>query len=223
MKACFREYAKRIAFRNPYLNWLSRPRYPFNLDPDQLAFLIQSLESTRHLGGTVLEVGVARGQTTVFLNTHLRLTSDKRTYLCVDTFDGFLEKDILNEIDNRGKDDNLAYKGFAYNDANTFKKNMAALGFDNVKVLNKDANQLNEMDLGKISVALLDVDLYKPTLSALRVTFKCLEPGGVILVDDVMDDSLFDGAAQAYKEFCMEIGLSPVVLGRRTGVIKKAC
>lgn len=221
MKAIFLEYAKRIAFRIPSLNWLSRPRYPYNLDPYQLAFLIQSLEGTRYLEGAVLEVGVARGLTTVFLNTHLRRTSDKRSYLCVDTFEGFLEEDIVHEINNRGKNGNLAYKGFGYNDVHVFKKNMATLGFHNVKVVKKDANQLNEADLGKISVALLDVDLYKPTLSALRVTFKCLEPGGVILVDDVMDDSLFDGAAQAYKEFCAEVSLSPVVLGRRSGIIKK--
>lgn len=222
MKALFLEYAKRVAFRNPYLNWLSRPSYPYNLDPYQLAYLIQSLESTRHLRGAVLEVGVARGQTTVFLNTHLRLTSDKRSYLCVDTFEGFLEQDIDHEINIRGKNDNIAYKGFGYNDVHVFEKNMATLGFHNVKVLKKDANQLNEMDLGKISVALLDVDLYKPTLSALRIIFKCLEPGGVILVDDVMDGSLFEGAAQAYNEFCTEVGLFPMVLGRRSGIIEKA-
>jgi predicted O-methyltransferase YrrM len=222
MKAIVLDYAKRIAFRNPYLNWLSRPRYPYNLDPYQLAFLVQSIESTRHLSGSIVEIGVARGMTTVLLNTHLQVTSDKRNYLCVDTFEGFIEQDIAHEINRRGKKQHRAYKGFSYNDVNVFKKNMTALGFQNIKVLKKDVNDLSEGDLGPISVALIDVDLYKPTLSALRVTFKCLEPSGVILVDDVMDGSVFDGAAQAYKEFCTEAGLSPVVIGRRSGVIRKA-
>lgn len=170
----------------------------------------------------MVEVGVARGLTTVFLNTHLRRTGDRRRYLCVDTFEGFPQKDILHEMNNRGKKYDSAYKGFRYNDVHVFRKNMETLGFDNVKVLKRDADQLSQSDLGKISMALLDVDLYKPTLSALRIVFECLEPGGVIVVDDVMEDSLFDGAAQAYREFCGEASLSPVVLGRRSGIIKKA-
>jgi hypothetical protein len=48
-----------------------------------------------------------------------------------------------------------------------------------------------------------------------------LVDGGVILVDDVMDKSMWDGSYQAYMEFCEEMGLEPEIVGNKCGVIRK--
>ena len=45
--------------------------------------------------------------------------------------------------------------------------------------------------------------------------------GGVIFVDDVLDNTAYDGAYQAYMEFCNENKIQPKIIGNRCGVIYK--
>jgi hypothetical protein len=165
-------------------------------------------------------MGVARGMTTVFLNTHLDAIGDRRKYLAIDTFAGFTAEDIEFEVAHRGKTRD-AYWGFAYNDEKVFRKNMARLGFDRVEVLKLDVNCLKKEDLGSVSVAILDVDLYRPTLHALEVTYEVLEDGGYIFVDDVSQGTAYDGAGQAYLEFTERIGLQRTQIGGKCGLIRK--
>jgi predicted O-methyltransferase YrrM len=209
---------KRFAYRSRSLNWLSRPRYDYNVEPAELAFLVHAIERTSGLEGAIVEIGVARGMTTVFLNEHLAVTGDPRRYLCVDTFSGFTRRDIAYEVDRRGKRHG-AYGGFTYLDAGVFSRNLA--GYDRVAVLQKDCNELTGSDLGPVSVAFLDVDLYQPTRRALEVLYEAAQPGGVILVDDVRPGGIYDGANAAYDEFCSAMGLEPVIVGTKAGAVYK--
>ena len=68
---------------------------------------------------------------------------------------------------------------------------------------------------------LSDVDLYLPTLETLRTFYSKLSLGGSILVDDVKANSCWDGAHQAYYEFCDENSIQPKLLGRKSGLIQK--
>jgi hypothetical protein len=43
----------------------------------------------------------------------------------------------------------------------------------------------------------------------------------VILVDDVLDNCCWDGAYQAYMEFCGELNIKPTIVGNKCGVIRK--
>ena len=74
-----------------------------------------------------------------------------------------------------------------------------------------------------MKVALLDVDLYYPTKIALQKIYERLVPGGVILVDNCHQKSyVYDGAKQAYDEFCGENAITPLYFGNTSGVISKA-
>jgi hypothetical protein len=42
-----KEFAKRVAFRSPFLNWLSRPGYSCGLDPETAGNLAQLRGSLR--------------------------------------------------------------------------------------------------------------------------------------------------------------------------------
>lgn len=209
---------KRIAFRSRLLNWLSRPRYEYNVEPAELAFLVDAIDRTEHLSGAIVEIGVARGMTTVFLNEHLSAIEDTRRYLCVDTFSGFTADDIAYEVARRGKN-GAVFGGFTYLDRDVFARNIAA--YKRVLILQKDCNLLTAADLGQISVAFLDVDLYKPTKHALAVIFECLQPDGVILVDDVRPDGIYDGAHAAYMEFCEAYGIKRRLVGNKAGAVFK--
>ena len=73
--------------------------------------------------------------------------------------------------------------------------------------------------LGKL--VFIDVDLYLPTKNALNKIFRHMVKGGYILVDDVQDNRNYDGAFQAYMEFCLEKNIKPIIIGNSFGLIKK--
>ena len=50
-----------------------------------------------------------------------------------------------------------------------------------------------------------------------------LAPGGMIVVDDCNPaDSLYDGAGQAYREFCASRGIAPEIVHDNLGIIRKS-
>jgi predicted O-methyltransferase YrrM len=75
--------------------------------------------------------------------------------------------------------------------------------------------------LGKVKLAFLDVDLYLPIKKTLPKLYDALVEGGAIVVDDVLNNTTYDGAYQAYMEFCAERSIKPIVIGNRCGLIIK--
>ncbi|HEV7956293.1 MAG TPA: TylF/MycF/NovP-related O-methyltransferase [Marisediminicola sp.] len=215
-----REFLKRIAFRNEALAFLSAPSYQYNLEVAQLVFLVQELDRTTAMTGAIAEVGVARGLTTVFLTRHLDEIGDQRRYLALDTFSGFTAADVDHEVAARGKG-RADFGVFGYNDVTVFRRNMQRLGLTRVDARQGDVGLLTPADVGLVSVVLLDVDLYRPTARALPVLYECLQPGGVIMVDDVIEHTRYDGAAQAYYEFVGARGLPIEIVAGKGGIIRK--
>ena len=74
------------------------------------------------------------------------------------------------------------------------------------------ASDIKTFDLAsaapKISMCLLDVDLYQPVKVGLAKVLPLLSPGGVVVVDDMIESTTFDGARQAYRDFARETGRS---------------
>jgi hypothetical protein len=69
--------------------------------------------------------------------------------------------------------------------------------------------------------ALLDADLYLPTKRAIVTIYDALEPGGIMMVDDVTNGTVYDGAAAAYFEFCKSRNIQPRVLADKAGMLFK--
>jgi hypothetical protein len=63
--------------------------------------------------------------------------------------------------------------------------------------------------------------LYLPTKKSLPKLFDALISGGAIVCDDVLNNNVYDGAYQAYMEFCEERGFKPEFIGNKGGVIRK--
>jgi len=87
----------------PLLRPISRRAIRFGTNPDQLSWLVQAIHATRgnSPAGSIVEVGVARGMTSAFLLEHMKQTGDRRPYVCIDTFSGFLEADVDHEVKMR--------------------------------------------------------------------------------------------------------------------------
>lgn len=219
----FDQIIKKITFRTTLFNEISRPKYEFNLSPVQLCRLCKAISDTRSSNrrpGCIVEVGVARGMTTTFLLKHMELEGDRRNYYCVDTFEGFTKEDIEHEVERRGKK-KTDYGGFSYNDIRAFQKNLNKNGFENAVAVGADVNSFDFLALAPIDVLLVDVDLYRPTLSALKGSYRHLNDDAFVMVDDVVVESIYDGARDAYHEFVRMNALPAVIFGNRCGLILK--
>jgi len=211
-----RNFAMKLAFR---YTRLGAPGYPYIVEPIQLATLVSELERLKDIDGSILEVGVAWGMTTRFVCEHLVASGRcSETYHAIDTFDSFQPKDVEFEIEHRGKT-RQQVSGFAYLDFDAWKRNFRKFKF--LTAHKADCSTFDYSRVAPIKLAFLDVDLYLPTRSALQQIYAKLCDGGVILVDDVMQPSRWDGAYQAYSEFCAEIGLPFQVIGNKMGIIRK--
>lgn len=214
----FKEAAKSWAFR---YTKLGVPTYSYNIEPAQLALLVNEMDRLRDIKGNIVEIGVARGLTTRFLCQHIvneKLDSTLKLY-AVDTFSSFVQEHLDFEVKERGKT-LFDLQGFAYNDYDVWRRNFAAYPF--VTAIQGDCATLDYTQLAPIKLVLLDVDLYLPTKSALPKLFDALVHGGAILVDDVLNSSTYDGAYQAYMEFCDLRGITPRIIGNKCGFIVKA-
>ena len=195
------------------------PDYPYNVEPIQLAMLINEMERLQTIQGSIVEIGVARGMTTRFLVEHVvsKNICDQK-FFAIDTFASFTDSDTIFEIEKRGKS-KADYKAFAYNDFEVWVKNFVKFPF--VEAIKTDCSVYDYKKIAPIKLALLDVDLYLPTRNTLPKIYENLVEGGVILVDDVLDSHTWDGAYQAYFEFCSTMNIAPLVLGSKCGVIRK--
>lgn len=198
------------------------PVHQFQFNARQLCFLCKCLEDTRTVDGSIAEIGCEHGHTAVFLNSYLdALPGCERKYFALDTFSGFPEADVSFEVDNRSKDQRM-YGSFSDNQKEWFQKTIKMNGISRVEVIQTDVNDFDLRSLGRLSFVLLDVDLYRSTRKALPEIYEMLSPGGILVVDDCDPTQYFwDGAAQAYREFTESISVTPRVMYKKLGVIRK--
>jgi SAM-dependent methyltransferase len=208
---------KKIAFR--HTNWF-KPKYPYNTEPIQLATLVYEMERLRDIPGAIIEIGVARGLTTRFLCEHMVKSKIADTaYYALDTFQSFIKEDVEFEVEHRNKKRSELQGNFGYNDFNTWKNNFSEFPF--VKAIQADCSTFDYASIAPFKLVFLDVDLYIPVQKALPKIYELLSPGGIILVDDVQNLSIYDGAYQSYMEFCAQENIAPNVVGNKCGIIRK--
>ena len=193
-------------------------RYNYNFTPEQLAFLVQCLNETRDVSGDVFEVGCARGHTTCFLNRHLQSSGIAKDYYCIDTFGGFTAEDVAFEITQRGKK-RSDFTAFRSNSLKWFEYTLKQNGCRRTFCVRTDVQ--NFEFCRPISFCLLDVDLYRPTISALRRIWPMLSPGGIIVIDDCKQGNQWDGAMQAYSEFTETEKIPPRFLLDKLGLLQR--
>jgi len=218
MKKIIHEIIKKYVFK---FSKILDPRYPYLLEPIQLAFLVNFLEQHRDLKGALLEVGVDKGMTTRFLCEHVIKSKIDIKYFVIDTFSSFTDADINYEVENRGKVRNDPnFKNFTYNNYDTWVSKFKDISF--LSAIKCDCSEFNYQNLGPLKLVLLDVDLYLPTLRALEKIYKQLEVGGCIMVDNVsMDCSIYNGACEAYYTFCNENNIPVNLIGGNSGLVYK--
>jgi len=181
--------------------------------------LVSCLTRTHGMSGPILEIGCAAGHTTVFLNKHLDDLADPRKYICIDTFTGFTEQDIIVE-DGRGKDPGLYQNLFRSYRKSWFDQTMINNGVSRVASFQADVNSFDFSPLDDISFCLIDVDLTRPVLRSLEEVVPRMAPGGIVVVDDCSANDKFDGALSGYLEFVGEHGFPVDIREGKLGMIE---
>jgi SAM-dependent methyltransferase len=209
-----------LMFNSPFRKYVF-PKYPYNFTPQQLCFLCECIEQTRYVEGNIAEIGCFTGWTTIFLNKYMAAANIPKKYFAIDTFSGFVDKDIDFEISFRNKKKEL-YGGFQANRQKWFDGTMKQNNISTVSTIKTDVNNFDLTTLGPLSFVLLDVDLYRPMKKAIPELYRVLTPGGIIVLDDCdPEDMKWDGSDQAYKEFVKENNLKPEIIHGRLGILRK--
>ena len=216
--------ARTILYHSPFRPFaLYKYRYAFS--PAQYCWLIALLDEALQVEGHIIEVGCYRGYTTVFLNKHLDEVAPERTYYAVDTFSGFTKDAVKHEIKKRDKKrDKKAFKKFTVNSVEWFKQTLRLNHILRVEAIDAKAEALNALLplTDPVCFALVDVDLYLPTLKSLNALKKRMASGGIIIVDDCQENHAYDGSRQALEEFCAEHNLHYEIVAGKLGVIRFA-
>lgn len=151
----------------------------------------------RKLNGCVAEVGVYRGEFAKFIS---QAFPEKKLYL-FDTFEGFDEKDVKVETDNKLSLGNQDFSQTSIDEVlakMTIKENCIVK-----KGYFPDSLDGLEEEFCFVS---LDADLYKPILDGLAYFYPRLQKGGYIFVHDY-NNELYPGAQLAVREYCQEFNI----------------
>ena len=195
-------------------------RYPYMFTPQQLHFLTDCLVETRNVTGCVVEAGCAFGATTVYLSRFMAAEEIERDYVVIDTFAGFVPDQVDHEIAVRGKRQEIR-SIFAENSKAWFDRAMAVEGVPRLRSCAADVTRFDFASVGPIAFCLLDVDLYLPIRDALPKIHDRLASGGMIVIDDCAPGGDWDGALQAYQEYCAARGIAPEIHCDKLGVLRK--
>lgn len=220
MRYYFQALAKCLSYRTGVLRQTFFNVYPYMFTPNQLMFLAETYRSARDIPGCCLEVGCAYGATTVFLKKLMAEEGVQKDYIAMDTFSGFVPEQADFEIKSRRKRPGLK-KEFSLNKREWFEVSLRMAGAGDVRALIADAAKFDYASLGPIAFCLLDVDLYIPTREALPKIYKQLSPGGVMIIDDCKPGGDWDGALQAYQEYCADRKIPVDIHCDKLGVLRK--
>jgi predicted O-methyltransferase YrrM len=217
-RALFIRLAKSLYFHTPLWRHYP-PAVKFDMTARQLDFITRALASIK-ADGAAVEIGVGGGGTSVTICRFMRDRAIKRQFYAIDTFAGFTKEDAEYEREKRGKRD--PYLAYRTNSQDWYAKTLIANGIDDAYIIRSDAKQVDYSQFAPLAFCLVDVDLYQPVAFVLPPLYAALAPGGVIIVDDCAEEeSLYDGAGEAYREFCGKIGIAPELAEDKLGVIRK--
>jgi O-methyltransferase len=176
---------------------------PFGLAPERLAIYLNCLLEKSHVPGDVAEIGCNIAGTAVIASKIVERFSPQKSYICYDTFQGFVDDQF--DVDLTAGTPGSLRKYFSANSEKLAKRILRLHGRNDVVLVKGDATKLTTQQLrDKYSVILLDVDLSEPTYKILELFYPRLSSGGVILIDDCIEGNDDWKAIIGYRRFCAE-------------------
>ena len=220
IKSLLLAFLKGFSYRTGLLRERFFGVYPYMFTPNQLMFIAETCRAARNVGGCCLEVGCAFGATTVFLKKLMAEEAIEKDYIALDTFSGFVPEHVAFEVTKRQKSPGIS-QVFHRNSREWYETTLRVDHVTGVRAIQGDAAKFDYATLGPIAFCLLDVDLYIPVRDALPKIYRELAPGGVIVVDDCSPGGNWDGALQAYQEYCAAEKIPVDIRCGKLGLVRK--
>jgi hypothetical protein len=129
--------------------------------------------------------------------TSAPFSTGRRTVYCLDAFNGFTKEDTTfgeTPRESPKKSRRLPQQQLEVAGAHLAPKPLQTHLCVKAEVENYEFRR-------PIAFCLIDVALYRPTVTALHKVWNCLSPGGLAVVSNCKPGNCFDGAMQAYDEF----------------------
>ena len=171
--------------------------------PGDFVNLIQFIERTRHLSGSILEIGTYMGSSAGVMLRYLSGAGIKKRLDLIDVFDGFNYADALTSSDAH-------WAGTHTTDGmEPVASRLLQSRFPDAPKPDFKLHRLNIVtdDLpssiveGGLCLVNLDVDLYEAVQAGIEKVHHHLVPGGVLVVEDAGHTPLLTGARVALSEF----------------------
>jgi hypothetical protein len=164
----------------------------------------------RQVPGDLIEAGVWRGGTSIFMKAVLEMEgAGERRVWVADSFEGLPQVDpVLHPKEARamaGKTIQQDYRNFAAS-LDEVKRNFNAYGLLDARVHFVQGwfkDTLHDVPAPQFAIVRLDGDLYDSTLDALAALYPRLSPGGYLIIDDYADD-LWTECRRAVDEYRRE-------------------
>jgi hypothetical protein len=154
------------------------------------------------IGGNCAECGVFRGEFSEYINKYFK----GRSLHLFDTFEGFDSKDINFERSLNSE----RFKGGLHFGGDSTRAELVLNRMPHPENIIMHKGYFPDTASGlsdRFCFVNLDMDLYKPTLDALRVFWPLMEPGGIILMHDYMPEiNVWPGIKKSVREFEEELG-----------------
>jgi hypothetical protein len=168
--------------------------------------------------GDVAEIGCDRGGVSIYANRALKVSGWKGTYICYDTFGGFVKEQFDADKD-AGTNENRRFD-FAANSEALVRKIFEFHDSSDIRTVAGDIAKAGpEKFSDRYIAALIDVDLSIPTYEGLKKIYPRLAEGGIICVDDCEEGDNWKARA-GFQRFVSEVGL-PEKYDHGFGIITK--
>jgi O-methyltransferase len=156
--------------------------------------LISNEVNNKNIKGNVAELGVYKGKFARYINQYF----PQRTLYLFDTFEGFDNRDIVSENQNRFSSGQQDFSNTSVSAV------LALMPFPQkcVPVRGFFPESAKDIDDSFVFVS-LDADLYEPIYNGLRFFYPKLVAGGYIFIHDFNNDN-YKGARKAVEQFCAE-------------------
>jgi hypothetical protein len=161
--------------------------------------IMQALDMTKHLNGKFVEIGCFNGSSSCMTLNYIKRKQYNIDCYFIDVFDGFVYKEAKDSPDTLWKDTHCTHGYDVVTDR--LKKYESELLTVNVIKSNIITDDL-PIDIDRIRVANLDVDMYEAVLHGLIKLAPKMMSGGILIVEDPGHTPALIGAKLALEEFC---------------------
>lgn len=184
-----------ILYRLPFVN------YESNLRRYELSRLLELVEETAELPGTIVECGTSRGGSAIVMARRLHSLGSATKVIAVDSFRGFDLAELRTER-SEGLVSGIADTAFTSTSLDYVQRKIAKLGLaDTITLLDGwFVDVLPELRDTPVSLAFIDCDLRQSMTYCAQTLWPRVVTGGMVVFHDFAG-RYFRGARLAVEEF----------------------